>query len=138
MNYKKLLLVGFGVVFTGIATNVMADGLSLTSTGVTSPIQVSCNGIPLPSSYEMQPNSAINSIPWWAISAVFSSAQTLNCTFTLDNKAKDPVGSAQLNLNVLADEAKASNVTYSPAYNVTVSPEQNVFEQGITVAISAK
>lgn len=135
MMHKKVLAITLGIALTTAATSVFADGLTLNSSGITSPIKVSCNGKPLSSSYELQPNSSINSIPWGAIYIVFDSQTTLNCTFTLDDTKQDVVGSAQLDLNVWAGKGEASNVQCSPAYSVTITPGQNVDTQSMSISI---
>jgi hypothetical protein len=134
MIHKKLLAVALGITLTTAVTSVFADGLTLNSSGITSPIKVSCNGTPLPSSYELQPNSSINSIPWIAISTVFGS-QTLNCTFTLDDTKQEVVGSAQLTLDVWAGKGEASHVQCDPTYSVTITPGQNVDAQSMSISI---
>ncbi|MCX7120475.1 MAG: hypothetical protein NTZ67_01660 [Gammaproteobacteria bacterium] len=133
MRFKKILTIGLAAVLTSLVSNVMADGLSLKSSNITSPIEVVCNGNQLP--FEMQPNSAVNNLSWGLIAAVMGSS-TLNCNFVLDDAAKDPVGSAQLDLNVAAGEGEATNVTYNTAYTLTVTPGDDIFAQSMTVAIN--
>lgn len=135
MMPKKVLAITLGIALTTAATSIFADGLTLNSSGITSPIKVSCNGKPLPSSCELQPNSSINSIPWGAIYIVFDSQTTLNCTFTLDDTKQDVVGSAQLDLNVWEGKGEASHVQCDPTYSVTITPGQNVDTQSMSISI---
>ena len=115
-------------------TTAMAGGLSLQSTGITSPIKVSCNGTPL-TSVELQPNSTVSNLPWWLISVAFGSASTLNCQFMLDNSGNDLVGTATLEINSSDTQAEAMNIQPVAGYHVTVTPGANVFSSDITVAL---
>lgn len=134
MIYKKVRAIVLGVTLVVAATSVFADGLSLSSSGISSAIKVNCNGKTLPSNYELQPNSNLSNIPWIAISTVFGST-TLNCTFTLDNTTQDVVGTAQLNLDVWGNKGDASHVEYNPAYAVTITPGQNIDAQSLSINI---
>ena len=129
---KKFIVMGFFAVLSLGSTAVMADGLSLQS-GLDAPVKVVCNGTALP--YELNSNSPVNNIPWWMVSAAFSSQTVLNCKFMLDNQANDPVGSATLTLNVFAGTAEATNLQYLPAYKVSVTPGVGTYEQSMTVLI---
>ena len=132
MMKKKFFVMSFFAVLSLGSATAMADGLSLQS-GLDTPVKVVCNGTALP--YELNSNSPVNDIPWWMVSAAFSSQSVLNCQFMLDNQASDPVGSATLTLNVLAGTAEATNLHYLPAYKVSVTPGVGSYEQSMTVLI---
>ena len=132
MMYKKLLAITLGGILATSATSIFADGLSMSSSGVTSAIEVSCNGTTLP--YELQPNTIINDIPWSLIAIAFNS-QTLNCTFTLDDAKQNVIGSAKLNINEQETEGEISNVQYAPNYKVIITPSQNIYEQSMSLSL---
>ncbi len=136
MLFKKIMGTGLMICTACAINTAMADGLSLESKNIPTPIQVSCNGTQLP--YELPSNSNINDIPWLLIALTVGSSAT--CDFYLDEPDHKKIGSAQFNLSSDNNEGE---VTSTPlvdptAYAVSVTPGLNAFFQSITVSIQKK
>lgn len=82
----------------------------------------------------MQPNSHMDNVAWSTIYLYFESF-SLNCTFNLDDKNKGYMGSANLDISVRSDEAEATNVQNDQAYIVTVTPDENIEAQNMSISI---
>jgi len=141
MHYKKLLIAGFAAVLaSAVTTAVMADdsGLTLISKGktLTSPIRMTCQGLNLPSFFKIQPNSQVH-VGWNMASIFIPSGIPYYCSFNLDDQAKDLVGTAVLELQPGGNAGEISDIVVpNPAYTVTISTPQDVFEQTMTLTLT--
>lgn len=130
---KKVLL---GVVLGLSATAAMADGLSFQSSGINSPIKVTCNGSSLP--FQMQPNSSVKDISWFTVSMAFSFAKNLNCNFSLADATQKPIGSASMIINGSDTQGEVVSFVSDPAYTVNITPAIDTYETSLTVGIQKK
>ena len=137
MMNKKLLALGLGAIITAsVSTATMATGMTLTSSGASADILVNCNGYP--GLQNVPANGSIGPFPWLAIAVMFHdySFGPIPCTFKLNNKTQDLIGSATL--TPTATTGEITNVVPASSYTVSITPGVGVPSTTMTVELKAK
>ena len=139
MLKKTLFTIGLSAALAA-STNVLADGLTLTSQGITSAIKANCKSLstqqPFSLPADMQPNSTIT-VPWFLISVAFHFTPAVVCDFMLDDSTNKKLGTAEIDFNQSFNGAQISNVRQYAAniYHVIVQPGLNTYSSNITVTL---